>query len=93
VKFAAGKLTSLSNPPKAGMNTPDLDQLVVSYKKAVDDWISTIRSEEGLATPDHSVTVMEKRDKACFTEQDAATRASEAREAYRSALRNLNYDF
>jgi hypothetical protein len=75
------------------MNTSDLDQLRVSYKKAVDDWVSTIRSEEALATPDHSMTAMEKWDEARFTEQDAATRASEAREAYKSALRKVNYDF
>jgi hypothetical protein len=39
------------------------------------------------------MTAMEKWDEARFTEQDAATRASEAREAYKSALRKVNYDF
>jgi hypothetical protein len=75
------------------MNTSDLDQLRVSYKKAVDDCVSTIRSEEALATADHSMTAMEKWDEARFTEQDAARRASEAQEAYKSALRKVNYDF
>jgi hypothetical protein len=63
-----------------------------SYKKAVDDWVSSIRSEEALATSDHSMIAMEKWDDARFTEQDAAGRASEAREAYKSALRKVNYD-
>lgn len=75
------------------MNASDLDQLRVSYKKAVDDWITTIRSEEALATPDHSMLATEKWDEARFHEQDAEARASEAREAYKSALRKVNYDF
>ena len=75
------------------MNTSALDQLRVSYKKAVDNWVNTIRSEEALATPDHSMLAMEKWDEARFKEQDAEARVSEAREAYQDALRKANYDF
>jgi hypothetical protein len=73
------------------MNAMDLDQLRVAYKTAVDEWISAIRSEEALATPDHSMTAMEQWDDAHFTEQDAQEKAAKAREAYQDALRKANY--
>jgi hypothetical protein len=73
------------------MSKEDLDQLRLAYKKAVDDWAAAIRAEEALATPDHSMTAMEKWDDAHFKEHDAHAKAREAREAYKSALRNVNY--
>ena len=75
------------------MNTSPLDQLRVSYKQAVDGWVSAIRAEEALATQDHSMVAMEKWDEARFNEQDAEAKATEAREAYKNALRKVNYDF
>jgi hypothetical protein len=75
------------------MSKEDLDQLRLDYKKAVDDWVDTIRAEEALATSDHSMTAMEKWDAAHFTENDAQTKATEAREAYKDALRRVNYGF
>jgi hypothetical protein len=69
-----------------------LSELRLAYKRAVDDWVASIRAEEALATPDHSMTAMEKWDAAHFVEQDAQTRATEAREAYLDALRQANYD-
>ena len=68
-----------------------MDQLRVAYLKAVDDWVATIRAEESLATPDHSMIAWEKWDTAHFTEQDAEARVTEAREAYKDALRQVNY--
>jgi hypothetical protein len=73
------------------MSNSDLDQLRVSYKAAVDEWVDTIRAEEALATPDHSMIAMEHWDAAHFKEHDAHTRAREAREAYKDALRTVNY--
>lgn len=73
------------------MNPTDLDQLRSEYKAAVDEWVAAIRSEEALATPDHSMTAMEKWDDAHFNEQDAQERATKAREAYKDALRAVNY--
>ncbi len=75
------------------MSQEDLDKLRVAYKKAVDEWVNTIRAEEALATPVHSEVAMEKWDAAHFTESDASARASEAREAYKDALRGVNYGF
>jgi hypothetical protein len=73
------------------MSNPDLDQLRLAYKAAVDEWVDAIRAEEALATEDHSMTAMEHWDAAHFTEHDAHTKATEAREAYKDALRTVNY--
>jgi len=73
------------------MSTADLDQLRRAYKKATDEWVATIRAEEALATPDHSMIAMERWDAAHFAEHDAHTNATEAREAYKDRLRGVNY--
>ena len=73
------------------MSKEDLDQLRLAYKKAVDGWVDTIRAEEALATPDHSMTAMEHWDAAHFKEHDAHSKVTEAREAYKDALRDVNY--
>ena len=73
------------------MSDADLDRLRLAYKAAVDEWVESIRTEEALATPDHSMTSMEHWDAAHFREHDAHTKATEAREAYKDALRVVNY--
>ncbi len=73
------------------MSKADLVQLRLAYKKAVDEWVDTIRAEEALATPDHSMIAMEHWDAAHFKEQDAKFKATEAREAYKNGLREANY--
>jgi len=73
------------------MSKADLDELRLAYKKAVDEWVDTIRAEEALATPDHSMVAWERWDAAHFTEHDAHTKVTEAREAYKDALRGVNY--
>src|SRR5215470_413091 len=72
-------------------HSPELDDLRDAYKTAVDAWVAAIRAEEALATPDHSMTAMEKWDDAHFAEQDAQKEASTARDAYKDALRTVNY--
>jgi hypothetical protein len=73
------------------MSKEDVDQLRSAYKKAVDEWVDAIRAEEALATPDHSMIAMEQWDAAHFREHDAHTKVTKAREAYKDALRDLNY--
>jgi len=73
------------------MSPADLAQLRLAYKKATDEWVATIRAQEALATPDHSMIAMEKWDAAHFQEEDAHSKASEARDAYKDALRTVNY--
>ena len=68
-----------------------MDQLRLAYKAAVDLWVSAIRAEENLATSDHSMVAMETWDDAHVTEHDAHSKATEAREAYKDALRKVNY--
>ena len=73
------------------MSQPDFGKLRLAYKKAIDEWVETIRAEEALATPDHSMIAMEQWDAAHFREEDAHSKATEAREAYKDALRAVNY--
>jgi hypothetical protein len=73
------------------MSEPNLDQLHITYKKAVDEWVDAIRAEEALATLDHSMIAMEHWDAAHFKEQAAQTKATHARDAYKDALRSVNY--
>jgi hypothetical protein len=73
------------------MSTADIDQLRLEYKAAVDEWVAAIRAEEALATADHSMTAMENWDDAHFREQDAQQKATKSREAYKDALRAVNY--
>ncbi|MGD0214460.1 MAG: hypothetical protein ABSB87_14630 [Terriglobales bacterium] len=73
------------------MSQADFDQLRVAYKRAVDEWVDAIRAEEALATPDHSMIAMETWDEAHFKEHDAHAKVTAAREAYKDALRGVNY--
>jgi hypothetical protein len=73
------------------MPPADLDQLRLAYKQATDEWVAAIRAEEALATPDHSMIAMEKWDDAHFREEDSHAKATQAREAYKDALRTVNY--
>jgi hypothetical protein len=73
------------------MSPANLDQLRLAYKQATDEWIATIRAEEALATPDHSMTAWEKWDEAHFREEDSHAKFTTAREAYKDALRSVNY--
>ena len=73
------------------MTTVELDQLRVSYKKAADEWVNAIRAEEALAGPDNSMVAMERWDAAHYAEQDAHTKVTAARDAYKDGLRAVNY--
>jgi hypothetical protein len=73
------------------MDKNGLSELRLTYKRAVKAWIDAIRAEESLATTDHSMTAMEEWDEAHFREEDAQTKALEARDAYKDALRKANY--
>lgn len=73
------------------MSKPNLDELQAAYKEAVEQFVTAIRAEEALATPDHSETAMEKWDSADFSVQDAEKKARKARDAYKEGLRYLNY--
>ena len=75
------------------MDNQDFDQLLRSYRQAVDTWVGAIRTEESLATEDHSMVQMEKWDDAGLKLHDAELTAKKARDAYKNALREKNYGF
>ena len=66
-------------------------ELRLAYRLAFDHWIAAIRAEAALAVPDHGMTAMEKWDEAYLKEQEARDRAVAARDAYKDALRSINY--
>ena len=71
------------------MNDDDaeLDRLQIAYKAAVETWITAIRSEERLASVDHSVAELDKWENAHFLAEDARHAAKAAKTAYEDALR------
>jgi hypothetical protein len=75
------------------MDNPELDKLRFNYKAAVERWIAAIRSEESLATPDHSVVAVDDWEKADFAEENARTAAKAARKEYEDALREVLFNF
>jgi hypothetical protein len=82
-----------ANPSLKVMENQDFDQLLKSYRDAVDRWVNAIHTEESLATEDHSMVQMEKWDDAGFVLHDAELAAKKARDAYKNALRKKNYGF
>ena len=75
------------------MDDQNFDQLLKTYRNAVDRWVDAIRTEESLATEDHSMVQMELWDDAGFKLHDAELTAKKARDAYKNALRKRNYGF
>ena len=75
------------------MEYAELEQLRLNYKAAVELWIAAIRTEENLATPDHTMVESENWDQANFAEQDARDAAKAARQEYADALREVLYNF
>jgi hypothetical protein len=71
----------------------DLDQLQTAYKTAVDQWVTSIREEEALASSDHSETEIDAWEAAGFREEDARNKAKEAKKDYESALREKFFNF
>jgi len=70
----------------------ELDRLQALYKEATNQWVSSIRAEEALATPDHSIHAWDLWDQAGFKEKEAEDKAKAAKEAYTEGLRSLDYD-
>ncbi len=75
------------------MDTLEFDQLLRTYRDAVDQWVEAIHDEESLATADHSMVQMELWEDASFKLHDAELAAKKARDAYKNALRRKNYGF
>jgi hypothetical protein len=72
----------------------ELDGLQTAYKNAVDAWISSIRTEEALASAaDHSVTDIDQWEKAHFDEDELRKTVKAAKKDYEDALRSKFFAF
>jgi hypothetical protein len=72
---------------------PELDDLQASYKASVEAWIAAIRSEEALASGNHSVTEIDLWEKAHFEEDEMRNAVLTAKEKYEDALRAKFFGF
>lgn len=73
------------------MDNVELDGLRQAYKDAVEKWITAIREEEALATPNHSVQSWDLWEKAGLAAEDARENARAAKQQYESGLREVDY--
>ena len=73
------------------MDDAELDRLRQAYKGAVEKWITAIREEEALATPNYSVHSWDLWEKAGFAAEDARKNAVAAKREYESGLREADY--
>jgi hypothetical protein len=72
---------------------PELEDLQVSYKDAVEAWISSIRKEEALASVNHSVAEIDLWEKAYFDEEEMRNAVRAAKTKYEDALRAKFFGF
>jgi hypothetical protein len=71
----------------------ELDQMQSNYKAAVDEWVTTIRQEEALASVNHTVAEVDQWELAGDREEEARNKAKAAKAAYESALRQEFFHF
>ncbi len=65
----------------------ELDQMQAAYKAAVEEWIAAIRSEEDLASGNHSLAEVDRWEQAHFREEELRAKAKAAKAEYENALR------
>jgi hypothetical protein len=74
-------------------DTADLDQKQSAYKAAVEAWIAAIRTEEALASGDHSVAEVDRWEEADFREEELRNKAKKAKREYEDVLREKFFGF
>jgi hypothetical protein len=72
---------------------PELDELQMAYKSAVEEWIAAIRKEEALASVNHSVAEVDNWEAAHFAEDELRSQVKDAKEKYEDALREKFFGF
>lgn len=72
---------------------PELDELQVNYKNAVEAWIAAIRKEEELVSANHTVAEVDKWEQAHFEEDSMRTAVKDAKAKYEDALREKFFGF
>jgi hypothetical protein len=75
------------------IETSTLDEMQAKYKAAVDEWVAIIRSEEALASVNHSVAEIDAWEHAAGREDDARSKVKAAKKAYENALREEFFHF
>ena len=70
-----------------GDDNAELERLQSPCKAEVEAWIAAIRTEEALASVDHTVAQVDKWEEAHFLAEDARSRVEAAKAAYEAALR------
>jgi hypothetical protein len=71
----------------------ELDRMQNAYKAAVEEWITTIKKEEELASVDHSIADVDKWEDAHFKEDEVRNKVKAAKKAYEDALREKFFGF
>ena len=72
---------------------PELDELQLAYRSAVEAWIGAIRKEEDLASVNHDVAELDKWEQAHFEEDEMRSNVKEAKAKYEDALREKFFGF
>jgi hypothetical protein len=72
---------------------PELDELQMAYKSAVEEWIAAIRKEEALASVNHDVAEVDQWEAAHFEEDELRGKVKDAKEKYEDALREKFFGF
>jgi hypothetical protein len=74
-------------------DTLELDQLQKNYKATVEEWIAAIKTEEALASVDHSVAEVDQWGEAHFREDEIRSKVKATKRQYESALREKFFGF
>ena len=72
---------------------PELDELQAAYKNAVEAWIASIRTEEALASVNHTLAEVDLWEQAHFDEDERRNEVKAAKEKYEDALRAKFFGF
>ena len=75
------------------MEHAELLTMQKAYKAAVDEWVTTIRAEEELASTDPTVAQVDTWEHAHFKEEDARNKAKKAKKDYEEAIRQSLFHF
>ena len=64
----------------------ELDQMQAVYRAAVEEWIAAIKQEEALASVNHTVAEVDKREAAHFGEDKIRNKVKAAKKKYEDVL-------
>jgi hypothetical protein len=74
-------------------DTSELDRMQLAYRTAVDEWIIAIRHEQTLASVNHSVAQIDRREQAHRQEAEFRERVMAAKKQYEDALSEKFFEF